>query len=142
MTHTIENEGYTLQNLMLKVQDQAARSQDFLVPTDQAFYKTAEFSEDKNLSEIILEGQGGEPTRHLQINDVAFDQIAARAGIDVRTARRLQSSYPEEWDGLVNAIWQNEPVIRMIRTHMETDTYGTARAFVSDKFKTFDKALD
>jgi len=107
------------------------------VPTDQAFYKTAELLEPRK-SSIILEGQGGEPTRHLWINDVAFDQIAARAGIDVRTARRLQSSYPEEWDGLVNAIWQNEPVTRMIRTHMDTETYGTARAFVSDKFKTFD----
>lgn len=138
MTHTIENEGFTLQNLMLKVQDQAARSQDFLVPTDQAFYKTTEYADDKNLSGIILEGQGGEPTRHLRVNDVAFDQIATRAGIDVRTARRLQGSYPEQWDGLVNAIWQNEPVTRMIRTHMDDERFGIARAFVSDKFKTFD----
>ena len=120
------------------MQDQAARSQDFLVPTESSFYKTAEYAEDKNISGIILEGQGGELTRHLQVNDVAFDQIATRAGIDVRTARRLQASYPEQWDGLVNAIWQNEPVTRMIRTHMDDERFGIARAFVSDKFKTFD----
>ena len=100
MTHTIENEGLTLQNLMRKVQDQAARSQDFLVPTDQAFYKTAEYAEDKNISGIILEGQGGEPTRHLQVNDVAFDQIATRAGIDVRTAGGCRAAILSNGTGL------------------------------------------
>lgn len=138
MTHVIENENRTLQNLLLKVQDQAARSQDFLVPTNQAIYRTNVWAEDENQSEIILEGQGGEPTRHLQINGVAFDQISAHAGIDVRTARRLRAGYAEQWDSLINAIWANEPATRMIRSHMNTETNGTARAFVSDKFKTFD----
>ena len=139
MQNVIENENRTLQNLLMKVRDQAARSEDFLAPTNHLFYRTCNW-EDKPESEIILEGQGGEPTRQLRVNDVAFDQIAQRAEIDVRTARRLRANYPENWDGLINAIWEKEPQQRMIRAHMDSQSgnTGIARAFVSDKYKTYD----
>ena len=46
---------------------------------------------------------------------------------------------------LTNAIWQKEPTRRMVRTFSSNagldnkfDYDGTVRAFVSDKFKTFD----
>ena len=35
MQHTIENSDNTLTRLLQQVQDQAARSQDFLAPTNQ-----------------------------------------------------------------------------------------------------------
>ena len=40
----------------------------------------------------------------------------------------------------MNAIWQKEPSKRMIRTYdiVGSPNYGTARAFLSDRFKTFD----
>ena len=60
MQNVIENEGRTLQNLLIKVQDQAARSEDFLAPTDHLFYRTRNW-DDKPESEIILEGQGTYP---------------------------------------------------------------------------------
>lgn len=138
MQHTIENADATLTRLLQQVQDQAARSQDFLAPTNQLQLMTGDRGDGSKVSQIIMEQSGGMPTQILAANDVAFDQISQRAGIDVRTARRLQQDYSTEFDGLINAIWQKEPAVRMIRTFQHSDRAGTARAFVSDKFKTFD----
>ena len=138
MQHTIENSDNTLTRLLQQVQDQAARSQDFLAPTNQLQLVTGDRGDGSKVSQIIMEQSGGAPTQILAANDVAFDQISQRAGIDVRTARRLQQDYSAEFDGLINAIWQKEPAVRMIRSFQHSDRTGTARAFVSDKFKTFD----
>ena len=139
MAHNIENSKNTLTALMRKVQDQAARSADYLAPTND-LQKTTTLD---GKPQIVIEANRGEPTKRFDINDTAFGQIAAHAGIDTRTARRLQSNYPREFDTLTNAIWQKEPTRRMVRTHLADDpmgssTDGTVRAFVSDKFKTFD----
>lgn len=138
MQHSIENSKSTLQNLLIKVQEQANRSQDFLAPTNQLQLMTGDRGDGSNVSQIIMEQTGGMPTQILSANEVAFDQIAQRAGLDVRTARRLQQGYAPEFDGLINAIWRKEPAVRMIRAYDNGNNTGTARAFVSDKFKTFD----
>ena len=138
MQHSIENSKNTLQNLLIKVQEQANRSQDFLAPTNQLQLMTGDRGDGSNVSQIIMEQTGGMPTQILSANEVAFDQIAQRAGLDVRTARRLQQGYSTEFDGLINAIWRKEPAVRMIRAYDNGNNTGMARAFVSDKFKTFD----
>jgi len=140
MTHSIENSANTLSTLLQQVQEQANRSQDFLAPTDQLVLMTGDRGDGSNVSQIIMEQAGGMPTQILTANDVAFDQIAQRAGLDVRTARRLQQGYSVEFDGLINAIWRKEPAVRMLRTYDNGNNTGMARAFVSDKFKTFDNA--
>ena len=138
MTHTIENNKNSLQNLLLKVQDQHARAADYLAPTHDLFKVTS----DQGRPQVIIEQRGGEPTKIFDINDVAFGQIASHADIDARTARRLQAEYSQEFDALINAIWQKKPARRMLRTHDSANpdvvTNGYLRAFVSDKFKTFD----
>jgi len=139
MAHNIENNKNTLTALMMKVQDQAARAADYLAPTND-LQKTTTLD---GKPQIVIEASRGEPTKRFDINDTAFGQIATHAGIDTRTARRLQAAYPREFDDLTNAIWQKEPTRRMVRTHLAADpmgssTDGTVRAFVSDKFKTFD----
>ena len=139
MAHNIENSKNTLTALMMKVQDQAARAADYLAPTND-LQKTTTLD---GKPQIVIEASRGEPTKRFDINDTAFGQIAIHAGIDTRTARRLQASYPREFDNCCNAIWQKEPARRMVRTHLASDpmgssTDGTVRAFVSDKFKTFD----
>ena len=143
MQHAIENEKGTLYALMQTVKDQAARVRDFTVPTDQMVMITSDESSNdsqSNVTQIVLEKQGGEPTRHFAVNDVALDQIAQKANLDVRTARRVQQNYPRQFDSLVNAIWQKEPSVRMLRTFDSptTPNHGIVRAVVSDKFKTFD----
>ena len=121
---------------MKQVQDQAARKADFLTPTsDLQKVTNAETRE----PELIIEAKGGEPTRHLKMNSVAFQQLAAHCDIEARTARRLQTHYPFEFDNLINAHFDQEPKRKMLRTFLDTDeTNGTARALLSDRFKTYD----
>jgi len=141
--HNIENENNSLENLLIRIKDTNARKQDFIAPTKELQFRTIE---EDNLpqSEIVIEANGGEPTRFLKVNDLCFDQIAQKNGLDVRTARRLQSEYSREYDSLTNAIWQKENNKRMIRTYDDLNQgmnpSGTARAFLSDKFKTFDNS--
>jgi hypothetical protein len=158
MKYNIENEKNSLQNLLLKVQDQASRNADYLAPLKDLQKTTTETGK----PQIVVEQSGGVPTQFFDINDVSFGQIASHADIETRTARRLQARYPAEFDGLLNAIWRDSDDTRMIRTrHAETaapftfggvgidqpprsqwnnaeNPNGMVRAFVSDKFKTFD----
>jgi len=140
LTHRIENETNALSDLLAQVQDQAARSADFLAPTNNLQKTTLE----NGTPQLIIEANRGEPTKHFNINDTAFGQIATHAGIDARTARRLQEHFPVEFDALLNKSWQKFPARRLIRTHLNTAALNTVgedgdvRAWVSDKFKTFD----
>ena len=139
MSHRIENDTNALSDLLAKVQDQAARAADYLAPTNDL----QKITSDDGTPQIVIEANHGDSTKIFNINDTAFGQIATHAGIDTRTARRLQENYPQEFDTLTNAIWQKEPTRRMVRTHANVQfepsfVNGTVRAFVSDKFKTFD----
>jgi hypothetical protein len=138
MKHPIENSQNTLTRLMEKVRDDAARQADYIAPTHD-LQKTTDAN---GVPQVVMEQRGGVPTTILDINDVAFAQIAGHAGIEVRTARRLQSDYPEQLDGLINAIWRKETSVRMLRSYeglaLTDGGRGKLRAFVSDKFKTFD----
>ena len=159
--HTIENSKGTLQSLLEQVKDQSARTQDYLSSTNNFQLDTVETPEgSENVSTVVMERAGGVPTTRLRANDVAFQQIATQTGIDVRTAKRFQQSYPDVLDHAVNRIWSQEPKDRMLRTfdHRDGDQDGafemaghggrlpprwtrpdgTLRAFVSSKFKTFD----
>ena len=135
--HNIENETNTLSNLLRKIQGDNARKQDFIAPTSELQFRTNVWPEDPNESELIMEGAGGVPTQFFKVNNLCFDQIAQKNGLDTRTARRLQADYPAEYDSLTNAIFQKEDSKKMIRTYLDSGNYGTARAFLSDRFKTF-----
>ena len=145
MTYKIENSQGQLMALMEKVKEQDARSRDFIAPTNALQIETlnrdgspADDSDQVNVSRIVVEREDGAPTHMYKANDVALSQIGQRAGIDSRTMQRLQQGYPSQFDSVINAIWQKEPKNTMVRTFMDSDTGGTARAVLSDKFKTFD----
>jgi len=151
----IENENNTLESLLKRVQEQSARKADFIAPTSSIEIKTVETNKGNNTL-VILEGDRGETTKVLETNGVAFDQLATKAGLDVRTARRFQESYPDVLDHALNRIHESEPRNAMLRTFdgssfsRDSDIYdynnipyipastGVLRAVVSDKFKTFD----
>ena len=136
MSHSIENSNNNLTQLMQTVKDQAARKADFLTPTNDLQKIT---DAETNEAILVVEAKGGEPTRHLRMNNVAFSQLAAHCDIEGRTARRLQTHYPFEFDNLINAHFNQEPKRKMLRTFLDTDeTNGTARALLSDRFKTYD----
>ena len=127
-------------SLMQKVADQAARSADYLAPTNDLQKTTSE----DGAPQMVIEAAHGEPTKILDINNVAFGQMAAHADIDVRTAKRLQANYPTEFDALLNAHFSKEPKRKMLRTfaggQQDDPNGGILRAFVSERFKTFDNA--
>lgn len=137
--HNIENSHNTLTALMQTVKDQAARSSDYLCNTNNLQFETV-ISDGGNEPRIVMEAYKGLPTTALKVNDVAFDQIATKADLPTKTARRLRDEYPAVLDHAVREIWDKENEPRMIRSFMDHDsnTSGTARAFVSDRFKTFD----
>lgn len=136
----IENASGSLQTILTQLKDAAARKEDYLAPTRDLQFQTKIVEDGANQSQIVLERLGGMPTKILDTNDVAFQQVATKADLDIRTARRLRDNYPEHLDGLVNAIWRREDKSVMVRsfTDERDSERGVARAFVSDAFKTFD----
>jgi hypothetical protein len=145
----LENENKTLENMLRDIQAQNAMKQDYIAPTNQLQFRTLQNEGETAHSQIVMEANHGEPTKILNVNQHCFDQIAQKAEIATPTARRLQQNYPAEMDNLINAIWQKENSKRMVRTfensnHMSAFNYdnhtGMARAFLSDKFKTFDNS--
>jgi hypothetical protein len=148
----LENENRTLEDMLHVIKEQNDMKQDYIAPTNQLQFRTIE-SEDRvhgtNHSQIVMEANNGEGTKILNVNQHCFDQIAQKAEIATPTARRLQQNYPREMDNLINAIWQKENSKRMVRTFENSHSHspfnydrhtGTARAFLSDKFKTFDNS--
>tara|TARA_A100001388_G_scaffold260909_1_gene229381 strand:+ start:57089 stop:58243 length:1155 start_codon:yes stop_codon:yes gene_type:complete len=145
----LENENRTLEDMLHVIKEQNDMKQDYIAPTNQLQFRTLKNEGETAHSQIVMEANQGEPTKILNVNQHCFDQIAQKAEIATPTARRLQQNYPREMDNLINAIWQKENSKRMIRTfensnHTNPFNYdnhtGTARAFLSDKFKTFDNS--
>jgi hypothetical protein len=154
--HQFENENGDFVRLLETVQNQAAMSQDFLVPTNQiqvrttvpATYRQSQAykgEDNEQVTQIIIERTGGEPTHISTLNTVAFEQLANKSKLDIATARRLQDHYPVIFDDYMNAYATQEPAKRMLRTHSEDpdltmgyDGYSIGRAWTSDSYKTFD----
>jgi len=145
----LENENKSLEDMLHVITEQNKMKQDYIAPTNQLQFRTLQNEGETAHSQIVMEANQGEPTKILNVNQHCFDQIAQKAEIATPTARRLQQNYPREMDNLINAIWQKENSKRMIRTfdnanHTNPFNYdnhtGTARAFLSDKFKTFDNS--
>ena len=145
----LENENRSLEDMLHVITEQNKMKQDYIAPTNQLQFRTLQNEGEATYSQIVMEANQGEPTKILNVNQHCFDQIAQKAEIATPTARRLQQNYPREMDNLINAIWQKENSKRMVRTfensnHTNSFNYdnhtGTARAFLSDKFKTFDNS--
>ena len=145
----LENENRSLEDMLHVITEQNKMKQDYIAPTNQLQFRTLQNEGETAHSQIVMEANQGEPTKILNVNQHCFDQIAQKAEIATPTARRLQQNYPKEMDNLINAIWQKENSKRMVRTfdnanHTNPFNYdnhtGTARAFLSDKFKTFDNS--
>ena len=153
--HQFENENGDFMRLLETVKDQAAMSQDFLVPTNQIQVRTTvpvnyrqsqayKGEDNERVTQIIIEQHGGEPTHISTLNTVAFEQLANKSKLDIATARRLQDHYPVIFDDYMNAYATQEPAKRMLRTHRTLapgtsyDSYSIGRAWTSDSYKTFD----
>ena len=136
----MENSNGTLESILLKVRADKARQEDYVAPTRDLQFQTKIVEDGPNQPQIVLERNGGMPTKVLDVNDVAFQQISSKANLHVNDTRRLVENYGEEFDPLMNRIWQKEDKGVLVRTYADTvrPERGLARAFVSDSFKTFD----
>mgnify|MGYP003648304543 FL=1 len=137
---SIENANGTLESILLKVRADKARQEDYVAPTRDLQFQTKIVEDGPNQPQIVLERNGGMPTKVLDVNDVAFQQISSKANLHVNDTRRLVENYGQEFDPLMNRIWEKEDKAVMVRTYADDvrPERGLARAFVSDSFKTFD----
>jgi len=136
----MENANGTLESILLKVRADKARQEDYVAPTRDLQFQTKIVEDGPNQPQIVLERNGGMPTKVLDVNDVAFQQISSKANLHVHDTRRLVENYAQEFDPLMNRIWEKEDKAVMVRTFADAvrPERGLARAFVSDSFKTFD----
>ena len=136
----IENSEGTLESIMRDVIGKKARQEDYVAPTRDLQFRTQVVEDGPNQPQIVIERNGGMPTKILDTNDVAFQQVATKSDLDIRTTRRLRDDYPSHLDGLMNAIFEKESKNVMVRTYADEvrPERGLARAFVSDSFFAYD----
>ena len=149
----IENEKGDLMAIMQKIQRQSERKHDLVAPTNLLQVQTDKAEDGSNRTNLIIEANKGEPTQVFEANDLAFEQIAEKTKIDIRTARRLRDHYPAELDTVFQAIFEKENRSMFLRTFTDDanepggvyrrdnfgiNNTGVLRAFMSDRYKPLD----
>ena len=126
--------GRTLQELAIELDRQQRVKRDLLVDTSALSIAT-----DRNEGRMLLninKGQGIDNLVEIEqmgINDIAHRQIGQHLGIPARYYDKMRSEYPDLLAANVNGWFEQTPATRMIRT-----LDGTARAFLSDKYRRID----
>jgi hypothetical protein len=128
----LENHHGDLTNLMALVGEHEARKIDFITPSESLTFETI------NGITVVHAELAGQKTASNRCNDVSFAQVSAKAGIDVRTAKRFQEYYPDVLDNALNRIYRNETRNVMLRVFEQDSHQGILRAYLSDAFKRFD----
>lgn len=118
-------EGLTLQEMAEEITRQNAQKADYLVDTRKLQMEPA-----GNQVYLHLEDNEIEP---LEINQIAHRQLGAHLKIPADYYDRMLSQYPDLLAQNVNAWFQREPATRMVRT-----LSGTARAFLSNRYRRID----
>ena len=131
-----------LRSLLERVRDDESHKVDFMANTTDLQFNACTSSHASQVPgpRIIAESKGGMPTNTFIVNDVCLDQITIDAGLSLKDGRRLSKDYPEEYSTLINAIWQQEPKIKLQRTYETHSHNDIARAWLSNKYKVFDHA--
>jgi len=123
--------GKTLQELAAEIERQNKAKADFIADTREIQMTTLNAVEDgkptATASSIIFGGNV------FAVNDIAHSQIAEKLKIPYRYYERMREEQPGLLDNNVNTWLQTRPSRRMIRT-----LDGTARAFLSEKYRRID----
>ena len=120
--------GRTIQDLAAELDRREKVKKDYLVDTR---LMTMDASE--NLTQLSIRNDKTGETLILGVNEVAHDQIGDRLGIPDRYYDKMRRENPELLAQNVNSWFQKEPETRMIRA-----LDGTARAFLSDRYRRID----
>lgn len=113
----------SVQELGQKVITQAATRKDFIAPTKDLIARPS------RTLEIV-----GKVNDVFGINDIAHEQIALHTSVPQDYYRRIRDTQPGLWAQTVNTLLHANPAEqRMVRT-----LDGTARAFLSNKYRPID----
>lgn len=120
--------GRTLQELAIELDRRESVKKDYLIDTPKMHMD----ADSANAMLSITNDSTGE-TLILGINEVAHNQIGANLGIPSKYYDKMRSENPELLAQNVNSWFNKEPKRRMLRT-----LDGTARAFLSDRYRRID----
>lgn len=120
--------GRTLQELAIELDRQNGAKRDLLVDTP-----ALRVSPTNEGSQILTVGFDAGFMENFGITDIAHRQIGATLGIPAKYYDKMRTEYPDLLAQNVNGWFNKEPDRRMIRT-----LDGSARAFLSDKYRRID----
>ena len=120
--------GKTLTQLAMELERQQNAKHDYLVSTANMVMDPV--SDGMTLS---LENTSTNQTTILKLNEIAHDQIGSYLGIPAKYYNKMQNENPELLAVNVNSWFSKDPETRMIRA-----LDGTARAFLSDRYRRID----
>ena len=124
-------QGKTLVQLAEEIERQKTQKKDYVVSTGQMYMTVSQGAEEeKGVPQLSLPDMAP-----LAINEIAHDQIGTKLGIPTKYYDRMLAQDPELLANNVNRWFQREPVKRMVRT-----LDGTARAFLSDRYRRIDNS--
>jgi len=126
--------GRTLQELAIELDRQLKAKRDYLVDTPAL--RLTPSKEDGHLMLDVNFGQGSSGLTEIQrlnVNDIAHRQIGQHLGIPARYYDKMRTDFPELLAANVNGWFERTPSQRMLRT-----LDGTARAFLSNKYRRID----
>lgn len=125
--------GRTLTELATELDRQQKAKRDLLVDT-----QALSFAVDREADQIVLNINKGRENGLLEIerlgvNNIAHRQIGQHLSIPARYYDMMRSEYPELLVANVSGWFNKKPATRMLRT-----LDGTARAFLSDRYRRID----
>ena len=124
-------DGRTLMELAMEIERQRSAKKDYLLDTRNLILDAAE--DGKHI--LTMNNPAQHVSTILGVNDVAHRQIGATLGIPAKYYDKMRSDNPELLSANVNSWFQLTPQTRMVRT-----LDGTARAFLSDRYRRIDNA--
>ena len=122
--------GRTLMELAMELDRQRNAKRDYLVDTRNMIMDA-----DEQGAQLTLRNDVTRQNQILNIGEIAHDQIGQALKIPASYYDRMRKENPELLARNVNSWFEREPKTRMIRT-----LDGTARAFLSDRYRRIDNA--
>lgn len=120
--------GRTLTELAIELDRQRNAKHDYLLDTRNI---TMDYTGDSH--QIVLHNREKNLDTVLGVNEVAHRQIGAALGIPAKYYDKMRSSNPDLLTANVNGWFNHTPSTRMVRT-----LDGTARAFLSERYRRID----
>lgn len=120
--------GKTLNELAQELDRQNKVKKDYLLDTRNLIMDA-----DENGAMLTMVNDAAHTSTMLGINDIAHFQIGQALGIPAKYYEKMQTENPALLAENVNAWFSTEPKVRMVRT-----LDGTARAFLSDRYRRID----